>query len=191
LQRADSEEHCGPFHPKGPLVSISAEDSRKILPRFPLDLPDSDAAPQRAAPGRWRRRPRLELVVESSETNVPAAPATHDLFNDSDDECGVALTHVYVPVTFDPPRDPESRRRLDAFWTAPPRAVPEPPAVYRPLFPRVPLLQRPAFLVALSVGAVAALALWIGIAALLWTSSPSSADVEQPAAEGETTTTAR
>jgi len=129
---------------------------------------------------RRRARPRLELVLEASEPSVMAAPATHDLFADADDAQSVALTHIYVPVTVDPPRDLESQRRFDDFWRAQPMPTPEPPPVFMPLFPRVPLYQRKSFLFAL-LGAAGALALamWIGIFVLLSTSGTDAPDSQE------------
>ena len=181
LQRADSEEHCARFHSKGPPVSLTAEDSRDFLPRFPLDMLDADAVPSSASAGR-RRRTHLELVTETSESNVLAAPATHDLFNDQDDESSVALTQIYVPSPKGTARDQESRGRFDEFWSSTPVSEPEPPPVYLPLFPRVPLLRRRTVLAALGAAVVFAVALAFGTFALLAYSS-SGAEAEGPASE--------
>jgi hypothetical protein len=146
------------------------------LPRFPLD----DIAPPPATRGRLR----LQLVVEASEPHVSAAPATYDLFDD--DAQSVALTHVYVPVSVEPPRDLESQRRFDEFWRTQMPPVQEPPAVFRPLFPPQPLLQRKAVIAALlGAAAIAAVAVWVAIFALLASTMGSTDD--EATSEVETT----
>jgi hypothetical protein len=139
---------------KGLPVPATADDSRNVLPRFPLDMVDVDAA---ASCVSGRARQHLELVPES--TGAMAA-GTQDLF--ADDENDVALTEIHVRVTVAPPRDQESQRRFDAFWLAPALPEPEAPVVYRSVFPKAPFLQRPAVRTSLvCAAAIAFVAVWI------------------------------
>ncbi len=131
-------------------MPATADDSRKVLPRFPLEIVDVDAA---ASSVSWRARPHLELVPDS--TGAMAA-GTQDLF--ADDENDAALTEIHVRVTVAPPRDQESQRRFDEFWLAVESPEPEASVVYRSVFPSTPFLQRPAVRISLVITAAA---VWI------------------------------
>jgi hypothetical protein len=124
---------------------------------------DADVAASPATPTR-----RLQLVAEASQPNVRAPAATHDLFGDKDGECSADLTDIYVPIVVDAPRDPESQRRFEEFWHTKPVPVQERPAIFGPVFPRVPLLQRTIVRATLvSAAAIVAVAWWVGIFVLL------------------------
>ena len=162
LQVADSEEHCAAAAVKGLPVPATADDSRKVLPRFPLDMVDVDAAVSSVS---GRARPHLELVPDS--TGAMAA-GTQDLF--ADDENDVAPTQIHVRVTFAPPRDLESQRRFDEFWLVEAAPEPEAPVVYRPVFPSTPFLQRPAVRTTLVCAAgIVVVGAWISAAVLVAT----------------------
>jgi hypothetical protein len=141
------------------------------LPRFPQELLD--------APSARRARPHLELVAEVSASSIPAAaPAPTD---------DAAVTHIFVPVTCDAPRDPESQRRFEDFWVAKPAPLLDQATVFLPVFPRVPLLQRAIVLPALlSVAVIAAVAVWIAIFVLLSSSMSGAETSDLGAVESNT-----
>ncbi len=147
-------------------MSCTAQDSHPLLPQPPItvpalvpaEVPDADAALSPASSqARARARPRLELVMSSPDWSASAAaPATHGIFDDEDDEYGAAPTQIYVPIVVEAPKDLESQRKFDEFWLTKP-ALAEPPAVFLPVFPKVPLLQRTGVRVMLLVAAAIAI----------------------------------